>query len=121
MVIAWYREDEGYVPEYSTGMRLVFLADAATNPWGIYAFGNWDWHESADPEYYYYYAQGNERYPTTTGLSVQMVSSLSIRQASNMTVPDTVPFTPSVSLGILTIASGMLAGGWIVLRTGGTR
>ncbi|HPS23173.1 MAG TPA: hypothetical protein PLM60_07200, partial [Methanoregulaceae archaeon] len=117
----WYREDEGYVPEYSTGMRLVFLADATTNPWGIHAFGNWDWHESADPEYYYYYAQGSERYPTTTGLSVQMVSSLSIRQASITTVPDTVPSTPSVSLGILTIASGMLAGGWIILRKGGTR
>jgi hypothetical protein len=78
MVLAWYRADEGFVPEYTTGMRLVFFADNSTNPYGLYVFGNEDWHESASPEYWYYYTQGNERYPTTTGLSVQSVSNLTI-------------------------------------------
>jgi hypothetical protein len=78
MVITWYHGGEGYVPEYRQGMRLVFFADNATNPWGIHAFGNEDWHLSASPQYYYYYQQGNERYPTTTGLSVQYVSEIQI-------------------------------------------
>ena len=69
MVIAWHHDAEGYVPEYRTGMRLIFFADNSTNPWGIHAFGNYDWHESAAPEYWYYYRQGDEKYPTTTGLS----------------------------------------------------
>lgn len=78
IVITWYRADEGYVPNYTTGMRLVFFADNGTNPYGLHAFGNQDWHDSASPGYWYYYIQGNERYPTTTGLSVQSVSDITI-------------------------------------------
>ena len=78
MVVAWYHDAEGYVPEYRTGMRLIFFADNSTNPWGIHAFGNYDWHESAAPEYWYYYRQGDEKYPTTTGLSVQYISDILI-------------------------------------------
>jgi len=78
MVLTWYRSDEGYVPQYRTGMRLLFFADNSTNPWGIHAFGNNDWQKSAAPEYWYYYQQGNEKYPTTTGLSVQSVSDILI-------------------------------------------
>ena len=76
MVLTWYSADEGYVPGYRQGMRLVFFADNSTNPWGIHAFGNADWRESADPEYWYFYQQGQapEKYPTTTGLSVQYIS-----------------------------------------------
>jgi hypothetical protein len=72
MVLTWYRADEGYVPNYTTGMRLVFLADTSINPWGLHAFGNQDWH---------FYIQGNEQYPTTTGLSVQSISEVTIYQA----------------------------------------
>ena len=89
MVLTWYRADEGYVPNYTTGMRLVFFADTSTNPWGLHAFGNQDWHTSAAPEYWYYYTQGNEQYPTTTGLSVQSISDLTIFQA----VPPSQPAT----------------------------
>jgi hypothetical protein len=87
MVLTWYRADEGYVPNYTTGMRLVFLADTSTNPWGLHAFGNQDWHESAAPEYWYYYTQGNEQYPTTTGLSVQSISEMTIYQAGRPSLP----------------------------------
>jgi len=118
MVVTWYREDEGYVPDYSSGMRLIFFADASTNLWDIHAFGNWDWHESADPEYYYYYTQGSERYPTTTGLSVQMVSSIRIHEGADTTLPVTTPSTPSIPLSVLTISSGIIGGLWIVLSRG---
>jgi hypothetical protein len=82
MVITWYHAGEGYVPDYRTGMRLVFFADNSTNPWGIHAFGNNDWHQSAAPGYWYFYQQGNEKYPTTTGLSVQYVSDILIYSGS---------------------------------------
>jgi hypothetical protein len=84
MVIAWYHDSEGYVPQYRTGMRLLFFADNSTNPWGIHAFGNSDWQKSALPEYWYYYQQGNEKYPTTTGLSVQSVSDILIYSRSTI-------------------------------------
>lgn len=121
MVITWYREGEGYVPDYRTGMRLIFFADTSSNPWGIHAFGNCDWHESTDPYYYYYYIQGGERYPTTTGLSVQMVSSLTIHQVNDTTQPETVPSTTSLPLSILIIITGILGGCWIVFHTGDPR
>ncbi len=78
MVIAWYRADKGYVPSYNDGMRLVFLADTSVNPWGIHAMGAWDWHECAAEKYWYYYYNGNERYPTTTGVSVQSIGEILI-------------------------------------------
>ncbi len=84
MVITWYHDGEGYVPGYRTGMRLVFFADNSTNPWHINAFGNYNWHESAAPEYWYYYRQGDEKYPTTTGLSVQFVSDILIYSGSTV-------------------------------------
>jgi hypothetical protein len=57
---------------------MVWFADASTNPWGIHAFGVWDWHEAADPKYWYYYRQGDEKYPTTTGLSGMYISEILI-------------------------------------------
>lgn len=86
VVITWYCVDStfstctGPYPDsgYSDGMRLVFFADTSVNPWGIHAFGNYDWHESADPTAWYYYQSGGEKYPTTTGLSVKYVSEVRI-------------------------------------------
>jgi hypothetical protein len=93
-------------------MRLVFFADTSSNPWGIHALGNWDWHESADPAYYYYYVQGGEQYPTTTGLSIQMVSDIVIHQnpaltATGQTSPSSIPLSPIagvLALLLLTVA-----------------
>jgi hypothetical protein len=82
MVITWYHDVDGYVPGYRTAMRLVFFADNSTNPWGIHAFGNNDWRQSAAREYWYYYRQGDEKYPTTTGLSVQYVSDILVYSGS---------------------------------------
>jgi PKD repeat protein/DMSO/TMAO reductase YedYZ molybdopterin-dependent catalytic subunit len=87
MVICWYKDGEYPDGGYRDGMRLVWFADTLVNPWGYHVFGNWDWHEAADPEYWYYY-QGE--YPTTTGLSVQNVSQLIIYN-------ETAPVTPKAA------------------------
>jgi hypothetical protein len=121
MVITWYRDGEGHVPNYTTGMRLVFFADTSSNPWGIHAFGNWDWHESADPEYYYYYVQGSERYPTTTGLSVQVVETLTIRQGPGSTKSAAVASTQSAPISIIIVAVGIIGGFWVLFHTGDRR
>ena len=76
--ITWFMNDKYPDSGYSDGMRLVWFADNGVNPWGIHAFGNFDWHESADEKYWYYYMNGAEKYPTTTGLSVKYVSEIQI-------------------------------------------
>ncbi len=78
IVLTWWKAGDGYVPEYREGMRIIFFADTSTNPWGIHAFGVGDWHKSAAERFWYYYRQGEEKYPTTTGLSVMYVSDLKI-------------------------------------------
>jgi hypothetical protein len=84
MVITWYCSGiatcAGPYPDsgYSDGMRLIFFADTSVNPWGEHVFGNYDWHESADPADWYYYYDGLKKYPTTTGLSIKSVSEIQI-------------------------------------------
>jgi len=92
MVITWYHDEDGYVPDYYSGMRLVFFADTSTNPYGIHAFGVWDMHECFDEEYWYFY--GGE-YPTTTGLSVQYISEILIYSEEEPTGGIHVNSTPS--------------------------
>jgi PKD repeat protein len=79
MGITWSRD--GTTPDagYDEGMKLVFFADSSVNPWGIHAFGNADWRESADSQYWYYYYQGTgNKFPTTTGLAVKYISDVII-------------------------------------------
>src|SRR5690606_7662290 len=78
MVITWWRPDQGYVPYYQEGMRLIWYGDASTNPTGSHALGNWDWHEAANPNYWYWYTDGAKKYPTTTGISAQKVNEIAI-------------------------------------------
>ena len=79
MVITWSKDGSTPDAAYDEGMKLVFFADTTGNPWGIHAFGNYDWHESADSQYWYYYYQGaGNKYPTTTGLSVKYISEIII-------------------------------------------
>jgi len=78
IIICWYKDGKNPDSGYSEGMRMVWFADASINPWGIHAFGVWDWHEAADPKYWYYYRQGDEKYPTTTGLSGMYISEILI-------------------------------------------
>ena len=78
MVITWYKDGKYPDTGYDDGMRLLFFADDSVNPWKIHAMGNFDWHESADPQYWYYYQSGDQKYPTTTGLSAKYVSDILI-------------------------------------------
>ena len=78
MVITWYKDGQNPDSGYTDGMKLVFFADTSVNPSGEHVFGNFDWHESADPQYWYYYQSGEEKYPTTTGLSEKYISDILI-------------------------------------------
>jgi PKD repeat protein len=107
MVITWRRDGSTPDTAYDEAMKLVFFADTTGNPWGIHALGNYDWHESADSPYWYYYYQGaGNKYPTTTGLSVKYISEIIIYSStpasdiqppvaefSANTVSGTVPLT----------------------------
>jgi hypothetical protein len=105
VILAWYNAEYGYVPSYQDGMRLLFLSDTSTNPWGIHAMGAWDWHESAVEEYWYYYYNGNERYPTTTGLSVRSVNELIINSDEEPAGSIRVVSDPAGALVFLDYAS----------------
>src|SRR5665647_1023749 len=78
MVITWYKDGQYPDSGYTDGMKLVFFADTSVNPWGAHVFGNFDWHESADQQYWYYYQSCDQKYPTTTGLSAKYVSDILI-------------------------------------------
>ncbi|KUG10029.1 hypothetical protein ASZ90_016573 [hydrocarbon metagenome] len=85
IVVCWYNGGyesggpaPGYVPGWSEGMRLVFFADTSTNPWGLHVFGNADARECLPEDDWHYYWQGTEKYPTTTGFTVQRVSEILI-------------------------------------------
>ncbi len=81
IILCWYQDGKYPDSGYSEGMRLVWFADTSTNRGGLHVFGNWDWHQAAESRYWYFYQSGNEKYPTTTGLSVQYVSELTINSA----------------------------------------
>jgi hypothetical protein len=78
IILSWYREEEGYVPDYYEGMRIVFLADASTNPDGLHVFGVWDMHETIPEEFWHYFYGGSTLYPTTTGYTVKSVDRVEI-------------------------------------------
>jgi hypothetical protein len=71
MVLTWWRADDGYVPDYPTGMRLVFFADD-------YVFGHWDMHECIAQEYWYNYTDHDVGHPSSGGLSVKNVDEIAI-------------------------------------------
>jgi hypothetical protein len=89
-VVTWYRSDYGYVPGYYEGMRLVFFADTSTNPDHWHVFGITDMKETLPEEYWHWYwGSPSEKYPTTTGLSVQYISRLEIYPGSSGVGPTT--------------------------------
>ncbi len=92
IVVTWYKADEGYVPDYYTGMRLVFFADTSTNPEGLHIFGVSDMRECFDPDYWYFFKPD---LPTTTGLSVQYVREIIIYSEEEPTGSIRVNSTPS--------------------------
>ncbi len=74
--ITWYLAGDGYVPDYSSGMKVIFFADDGV-------FGVNDMKETFPEEYWYYYEPD---IPTTTGLSVKYVEKIAIM--SNEDAPE---------------------------------
>ncbi len=67
--LAWWADDEGYVPDYSNGMRLFFTASDDDH-----TFGNWDMHECLPELCYHFY----ELYPSTNGFTVKWVDEFRV-------------------------------------------
>ncbi|MCX5991061.1 MAG: PKD domain-containing protein [Chloroflexi bacterium] len=79
MVVTWYNATfGGYVPAYSTGMRLLFFAETL-NAQGKHVFGDWDMHETLPASRCYFFYNG-KFWPSSGGLSVQVVSNIDIYQ-----------------------------------------
>jgi|GEM_PF-849516 len=98
IVLCWYQNGKYPDSGYNDGMRLVWFADDSVNTLGpggtgVHAFGNWDWHEAAAPEYWYYYNGG---WPTTTGLSGFTISGISLY--SDDPVPVILPLPGQTSV-----------------------
>jgi hypothetical protein len=108
MVVTWYTTPTadgigGYVPDYSTGMRLVFFAETL-NPDGKHVFGDWDMHETLAESRWHYYYDGRFL-PSSSGLSVKYVSNIEIYSSgSTEMASDSLIATTNVTLGSLGIA-----------------
>ncbi|MDV4343387.1 argininosuccinate synthase [Methanoculleus sp. YWC-01] len=83
MGVCWYngaetgageRQGCGYVPDYYTGMRLVFFADDSTNAEGLHIYGNWDMHETLPESAQHFY----DLYPSTGGLTVKWIDEVRV-------------------------------------------
>ena len=78
LVVAWDNPTYGgEVPDYDSGMRLIFF-DLNTNVEEKHVFGNWDMHETLQEKYWHYYYSGGVYYPSSSGLSVQYVNAINI-------------------------------------------
>ena len=84
LVIGWYigedagkgeRQGKGYVPDYHTGMRLVFFADNSTNAEGLHVFGNYDMNQTLPSAAQYFYSG---LLPSTSGLNVKWVDEIRV-------------------------------------------
>ncbi|MEA2075466.1 MAG: PGF-CTERM sorting domain-containing protein [Euryarchaeota archaeon] len=71
--LAWWADDQGYVPDYSNGMRLFFTANDSDH-----IFGQWDMHECMDEKYWHYYWSEGIQYPSCAGLSAKYVDTIKI-------------------------------------------
>ena len=77
-VVAWDNPTYGgEVPDYDSGMRLIFF-DSNTNTEGKHVFGNWDMRETLQETYWHCYYSGGVYYPSSSGLSVQHINAINI-------------------------------------------
>lgn len=120
--LAWYVGEDsvtgapqgaGYVPDYYNGMRLIFFADNSTNPWGWHVFGDNDMKDTLPENEWHLYGG---KWPSTSGLSVKMVSDLEIYTGNDTNGGENTPETPTTQapLGIVPVLAALVAG--ILLR-----
>jgi len=81
--ICWYngaeagageRQGRGYVPDYYTGMRLVFFADNSTNAEGLHVYGNQDMYDTLPESAQHFY----DLYPSTGGLTAKWIDEVRV-------------------------------------------
>ena len=70
-ILAWETKKEGFVPAYTGGPALFFLAPD-------HIFGSQDMKECMDPGYWRYYWCSGTAYPAASGLAVRNVDKLEI-------------------------------------------
>ena len=83
-VLSWWSVDpgesgetSGYTgPDFTTGMRTTFFADASRNHWGKNMAGLGDMYEGLPSSDYYYYKSGGIDYPSLGGLLSSMCGTL---------------------------------------------
>jgi hypothetical protein len=106
LAITWYTTgngEDGYVPDYASGMRLVFLAETV-NAAGKHVFGNWDMHETLAESRWYYFYDG-DYWPSSGGLSVKYVRYIEIYSSGRDAIAsDSLVATANVTLDSLGIA-----------------
>ncbi|MEA1943869.1 MAG: metallophosphoesterase [Euryarchaeota archaeon] len=94
--LAWWTDDQGYVPDYSSGMRLFFTANDSDH-----IFGLWDMHECMDEKYWHYYWSEGIRYPSCAGLSAKYIDTIKIYNGTeadwNLTLDGAITDTISKS------------------------
>jgi PKD repeat protein len=75
-VLAWWNARNGYA--WPESMRLFFLADTSSNPYGRHVFGNEDMRQClAQPYWHYFYGDG-VNYPSAAGISVATIARLEV-------------------------------------------
>jgi len=70
-ILAWYKADEGYVPDYANGYRLYFITPDTI-------FGNEDMRLCLDEAYWHYYWQDGIQYPSAAGISARNIETVKI-------------------------------------------
>jgi PKD repeat protein len=75
-VIAWWNARDGYA--WSSSMRLFFLADTSSNPYGRHIFGNEDMRQCMAQKYWHYLSSDGINYPSASGLSVATIAYIEV-------------------------------------------
>ena len=113
-ILCWYTKDcdegfqgTGYVPEFYSGMRLAFLADTSTNPWGRHIFGIKDMVENLPSEiWHYYYGGPGDYYSACGGYQVKWISEIAIYSGEGNSFLDTLQDNYIVViLGVLVVVA----------------
>jgi hypothetical protein len=115
LVITWYTVDTvegtgGYVPDYNTGMRLLFFTDTV-NADGWHVFGNWDMNQTMAESRWHYFYQGGKSWPSSSGLSVKWVSNIDIMSTTPAPPTPTIP-SPPQNLRIASLGTSNINIAW---------
>ena len=120
-------ETSGYTgPDFTTGMRTTFFADASRNPWGKNMTGLGDMYEGLPSSYYYYFVSGGISYPSLGGYTLKYVRWIDVY--SNDPQPSPIAdFSAKINTGRIvnggfeSLFSGWTTQGAVTTSTGSYR